>query len=86
MPTGKPTKMKPCAICGDMFLPEKPSSRICSKDHIAKCPICGKEIVWNSTRKVEPCSKECRKEATRRMYQEKYGVDHPMQSKLVQEH
>ena len=86
MPTGKPTKMKPCAICGDMFLPEKPSSRICSKDHIAKCQKKRKKIVWNSTTKVEPCSKECRKEATRRMYQEKYGVDHPMQSKVVQEH
>lgn len=42
-------------------------------------------MIWNTTRKIEPCSKECRKEATRRMYLEKYGVDHPMKCKRVQE-
>lgn len=84
MPTGKPTKLKPCSICGDMFLPDKPSSRICSKTHYASCPICGKQMVWNTTRKPEPCSKECRKELTRRKNLEKYGVEHPMQSKQVQ--
>lgn len=86
MPTGKPTKLKPCKICGELFLPEKPSSRICSKQHITQCPICGKEMVWNTTRKVEPCSKECRKELTKRNNIAKYGVAHPMQSKEVQQH
>lgn len=86
MPTGKPTKMKPCAVCGKLFLPEKPSTRICSEDHYINCPICGKSMLWNSTRKPEPCSKECRKEATKRHNLEKYGVEHPMQSKEVQEH
>lgn len=85
MPRGKPTKMKECAICRELFLPEKPSSRICSKNHYADCPICGKQMLWNTTRKVEPCSRGCRKEATRRMYVEKYGVDHPMKCKQVQE-
>lgn len=85
MPTGKPTKKKPCVICGEMFLPEKPSSRICSRTHYATCPVCGKQFVWNTTRKVEPCSKQCRKELTRRNNLEKYGVEHPMQSKQVQE-
>lgn len=84
MPTGVPTKMKPCKICGDMFLPEKPSSKICAKSHYLPCPICGKIIEWNTTRAVEPCSKECRREATRRKNLEKYGVEHPMQSKQVQ--
>lgn len=84
MPTGKPNKMKACAICGDMFLPDKPSSRICSKQHYQKCPICGKQVAWNTTRKMEPCSKECRKENRRRLNLEKYGVEHPMQSKEVQ--
>lgn len=85
MPTGKPQKMKPCAICGKMFLPDKPSSRICKKDHIVHCPICGKEIVWNTTRKVEPCSTECKKENRRRLNIEKYGCEHPMQNKEVQQ-
>lgn len=85
MPTGKPTKMKPCAICGEMFLPEKPSSRICSKDHYVNCEICGKPFIWNSRQKPAPCSKECRKELTRRKNIEKYGVEHPMQCKQVQD-
>lgn len=85
MPTGQPTKKKQCSICGDMFLPAKPSSRICSKDHYVKCPICGKEIIWNTTRKIEPCSKECRKENRRRLNLAKYGTEHPMQSKEVQQ-
>ena len=85
MPTGKPTKMKPCKICGDMFLPDTPSSKICHKAHLIPCPICGNMIEWNSTREVEPCSKDCRKEATRRKNIQKYGVEHPMQSKVVQQ-
>lgn len=86
MPTGKPTKQKPCVICGELFLPEKPSSKICNRIHYSKCPICGKQIEWNSTRNVEPCSKTCSKELTRRRNIEKYGCDHPMQNKTVQEH
>lgn len=86
MPTGKPTKQKPCAICGELFLPEKPSSRICKKDHYMQCPICNKPMVWNSTREVEPCSKECRKEYTKRKNMKKYGCEHPMQNKEVQQH
>lgn len=85
MPTGSPTKKKKCSICGDLFLPEKPSSKICKKIHYNCCPICGKQIEWNSTRQVEPCSKECKKEATRRRNREKYGCDHPMQNKGVQQ-
>nr|DAJ50873.1 MAG TPA: endonuclease-like protein [Caudoviricetes sp.] len=85
MPTGSPTKKKKCSICGDLFLPEKPSSKICKKIHYNCCPICGKQIEWNSTRQVEPCSKECKKEATRRRNREKYGCDHPMQNKDVQQ-
>lgn len=86
MPTGKPTKLKHCIICGDEFLPEKPSSKICSKQHYATCPICGKQMLWNTTREVQPCSKECKKEATKQYYLRTYGVDHPMKCKQVQEH
>lgn len=62
------------------------AQRICENDHYSACPICGKQVVWNSTREVEPCSKECRKERTRRRNIAKYGVEHPMQSKEVQAH
>nr|DAW85862.1 MAG TPA: endonuclease-like protein [Bacteriophage sp.] len=85
MPTGKPTKMKPCAICGEMFLPKSPSSKICSKDHYVNCEICGKPFVWNSTQTPKPCSRTCRRELTKRNNLIKYGVEHPMQSKEVQE-
>lgn len=84
MPTSVPTNPKPCSICGDMFVPEKPSSRICPKDHYADCPVCGKPMVWNTTSKPKPCSKECTIEQRRRTCQKRYGVDHPMQSNDVQ--
>lgn len=77
-------KEKPCKICGKLFMPYCSSNVICSDTHLTHCPICGKEMIWNSTRKVEPCSKECKKELTRRNNLEKYGVEHPMQSKEVQ--
>ena len=79
-------KEKPCKICGKMFIPECASNVICHNDHYSKCPICGKEVLWNSTRAIEPCSKECKKEATKRKNIAKYGVEHPMQCKEVQQH
>lgn len=86
MPTGKPEKYKPCKICGEIFLPDTPSQRICKNIHYMNCPICGKPMIWNTTRIPEPCSKECRKEKTRRFYIEKYGTDHPMKSAKVKQH
>lgn len=82
----KPKKLKPCAICGELFLPDAPSSRICSRSHVSTCPICGKPMIWNTTRKIEPCSRECKKEQTRRNNIIKYGCEHPMQNKDVQMH
>lgn len=79
-------KEKPCKICGKMFIPHCPSNLICSEDHYTKCPVCGKEMLWNSTRAAIPCSKECRKELTKQKNIAKYGVEHPMQCKEVQEH
>ncbi len=86
MPTGRPTKMKPCKICGKMFLPDTPSSKICKDDHYAECPICKKLVLWNSTSSVPPCSKECKKEVTKQKNLAKYGCEHPMQNKEVREH
>lgn len=80
MPTGTPKKLKHCAICGNLFLPTSPSNMICPKPHYTHCPICGKSILWNTTRPIKPCCKECRKEAARKYSIEKYGCNHPMQN------
>ena len=85
MPTGTPTKTKKCPLCGDTFLPEKPSQRYCKKDHFQPCPVCGKPVLWNSTRPVPSCSKKCKKELVRRRNVEKYGVDHPMKTRTTKE-
>lgn len=80
MPTGIPTKQKSCIICGKSFLPKCPSQRICASDHYTACPVCGKSMIWNTTRPPEPCSKECKKQKLKQYYLQKYGVEHPMQS------
>ena len=85
MPTGIPTRQKKCPICGNEFVPEKPSQRYCKKDHYQPCPVCGKPVLWNSMREVPVCSKECRRKRTRRRNLEKYGVEHPMSLKSVQD-
>ena len=85
MPTGTPTKPKTCPICGEEFVPEKPSQRYCKKDHYQPCPVCGKPVLWNSMREVPVCSKECKRKRTRQRNLEKYGVEHPMALKSVQE-
>lgn len=82
----KRMKQRNCIICGRLFMQKTNAQRICENDHYSACPVCGKQIVWNSTREVEPCSKECRKELTRRKNIAKYGVEHPMQNKEVQAH
>ena len=84
MPTGIPTKIKICPICGDEFLPEKPSQRYCKKDHYQPCPICGNPVLWNSKREVPVCSRECKLKRMRSRNQAKYGVDHPMLLPSVQ--
>ena len=85
MPRGIPAKPKKCPICGDEFVPEKPSQRYCGKDHYQPCPVCGKPVLWNSMREVPVCSKECKRKRTRQRNLEKYGVEHPMSLKSVQE-
>lgn len=78
---------KICAVCGQEFIPTSGVATICSREHHATCEICGKDFVLTRNMihdKITTCSRACSKEKTRRMYQEKYGVDHPMQSKRVQ--
>ena len=85
MPTGVPAKHKICPLCGDEFIPEKPSSRYCKKNHYQPCPVCGKPVLWNSKKPVPACSKECKKELRRIHNREKWGVDHPMQLESVKD-
>lgn len=85
MPTGHPTKPKICPLCGNEFVPERPSQRYCKKDHYQPCPVCGKPVLWNSKKPVPVCSKECKRKRMHRRNREKYGVDHPMALKSVQE-
>lgn len=85
MPTGTPTKPKTCPICGEEFVPEKPSQRYCKKAHYQPCPVCGKPVLWNSIMEVPVCSKECKRKRTRQRNLEKYGVEHPMALKSVQD-
>ena len=66
-----------------MFFPTHPAQKFCKKEHISKCPVCGKEIVWNSLQPVPACSKECKIELSKKLMLEKYGVDHPMKLESV---
>ena len=77
-------KSKYCKICGEEFIPTHTANTICPNDHAVNCPVCGKIMIWNSTRPVEPCSKECKKEYTKQKNIAKWGVEHPMQNKAVQ--
>ena len=78
-------KQKPCKLCGKLFTPKCSSNIICSDNHYATCKICGNKFIWNSS--VESvCSPECKKEWTKQKNIQKYGVEHPMQSKEVQAH
>lgn len=79
--------IKKCEICGEEFKPKSGVATICEKEHHAPCVICGKDMIvtkmmWHD--KIDTCSRACAKEKMRRFYQEKYGVDHPMQNSQVQ--
>lgn len=81
--------IRKCPVCGEMFRAPSGVTLMCDKEHHISCSICGKDMIltrrmWQD--KIDTCSKECLKEKTRRFYQEKYGVDHPMQSSIVQAH
>ena len=82
-----PTKR--CEICGKEFKPNSGVATICDRKHYRKCTICGKNMtitkrMWHD--KIDTCSRSCAKEKMKRFYQEKYGVDHPMQNSEVQQH
>lgn len=81
-------KKKKCVLCGEWFTPTTGSAKQCSKQHFRKCDICGKEYPYSLTENKDQktCSIACSKEKLRRFYRDKYGVDFPMQSEIVQQH
>jgi len=82
-------KEKECEICHQKFIPKSGVSKICDREHFFACEICGKGFMVTKRMYhdgITTCSKKCAKEKTRKRNQEKYGCDHPMQNKEVQEH
>ena len=82
-------KERKCIFCGKSFVPKSGVQIACEDTHYDKCEICGKlfvRTVSNLNDGITTCSPECTKEKLRRHSQEKYGTDHPMQSKEVQKH
>lgn len=79
--------MKPrkCIFCGKEFYPKSGVALVCDDEHYKPCEICGKLIPQIIGDDKSTCSDECQKEKMRRFYMNKYGVDHPMKSKKVQE-
>lgn len=81
-------KLKICEFCGQEFSPRSGCQTICDRKHFQTCEICGKKFEIskkNIQQHKFTCSKECSKEKRRRSNQLKYGVDHPMQNKDVQQ-
>ena len=83
------SKFKPrqCIYCGEWFQPKSGVALVCDKEHYYPCEICGKPYLRTPAKDadgVTTCSLECSKEKLRRHFQEKYGVDHPMQCEEVQ--
>lgn len=82
-------KEKECVMCGKVFKPTSGRQIACSGPHYATCEICEKSFEisfadWKNG--ITTCSRVCTKEKMRRNSLQKYGTEHPMQSKIVQEH
>lgn len=49
-----------CQICGEKFIPKPNNRKICYKDHIHKCPVCGVYVISNDPKRQNcTCSREC---------------------------
>ena len=80
-------KPKKCVVCGKEFTPRLGVQKICDDIHKKICPICGKEFEVDRLHiDVKTCSKECQWKQVASTCVEKYGVDHPMRSKIGQLH
>ena len=71
--------MKYCKICGEQFEPFHNAQTICNKDHFVACPICGCNMIWNSTRKPKGCSMKCSNELRKNTVMSKYKCSNIMQ-------
>lgn len=82
-------KMKKCVFCGKIFQPKSGVQIACDNIHYSKCEICGKDFIRtiaNYNDGVTTCSQECTAEKVKKTNLKKYGTEHPMQNKEVQEH
>ncbi len=77
-----------CILCGEWFIPKSGIAKQCDKQHYRACEICGNLFLYDLSENPDQttCSSECSKEKLRKFYNDKYGVDHPMQSVTVQLH
>lgn len=76
-----------CILCGKEFTPKSGVGLICPDTHYRKCAVCGKEfIVTLHNKDTMTCSKECQWKKVKLTCLEKYGVDHPMKSRIGQQH
>lgn len=78
---------KTCVLCGNIFVPNSGSQTACNALHHDKCEICGKEFIRTVANKIDgvtTCSRECTNKKLKLRSLRKYGTEHLMQSKQVQ--
>ncbi len=71
--------MKQCLICGCEFEPEHNAQRFCKKVHYKECPVCSKQVIWNSMKPVKPCCPECTNKKRAITNMRKYDCTNAMQ-------
>lgn len=69
-----------CIICGEEFKPKVHNQKVCNKDHIHPCPVCGKDVISNDPKRQNcTCSRKCGQqlgnEARKQTNIDKYGYD-----------
>lgn len=71
-------KKKVCQYCGKEYYHWNGKSKYCEGPHYTTCKICGKQFeITPGVTKTVVCSKECKKELTRRTNLERYGTEVP---------
>ena len=83
------SKFKPkiCVLCGKTFTPNSGCQTACQNTHYDNCEICGASFIRTVSNKIDgitTCSKECTQKKLRLRSLQKYGTEHPMQCKEVQ--
>lgn len=69
-------KKKICQYCGKEYYHWNGKSKYCEGPHYATCKICGKQFeITPGVTKTVVCSKECKRELTRRTNLDRYGTE-----------